>query len=73
MFKNTETGALTTVYDETTAVASVFAVMNTIEASYAEAGSPAEGQLYNDYMAVQTVLGVADSEQRRAYAAWKDQ
>ena len=73
VFKNIETGVLTTVYDETTAVSSVFGVMDFIEASYEAAGSPTEGELHNDYMAIQTILGEAESEQRRAYAAWKDQ
>ena len=47
--------------------------MDFIEASYEAAGSPTEGELHNDYMAIQTILGEAESEQRRAYAAWKDQ
>ena len=73
VFKNTETGVLTTVYDETTAVASVFAVMEKIEADYEAADFPTEGELYDDRQAVQTILGEAESEQRRAYAAWKAQ
>ena len=73
VFKNTETGVLTTVYDETTAVSSVFGVMDFIEASYEAAGSPTEGELHDDYMAIQTILGETESEQRRAYAAWKAQ
>ena len=72
VFKNTETGALTTVYDETTAVASVFKVMNKIITQYNEE-QPTSGKLYDDYQAIQTILGEAESEQRRAYAAWKVQ
>ncbi len=77
IFKD-KNGNTKTVYGETTAVSSVFKVMNAIETKYEEykngtyepSSDSDKLKLENDYKTVQDILGDAESEKNKAYQTW---